>query len=425
MVQALEVAARAGWNAGAFAEAQQQIREAIRLAPAADHLRLYELLGDVMQFGDDAIDGYKQAYEQWRATPGGAPGVGARLLVKNLVVHGRWAGSVSRPLEPTEFNDMIAEAEPLVARSDDPTMVARLALAAAFKRTSEDLTDRNALDRLAARVVSAERVFQERGDHELQSESLDALGAIHRSAGDIEAALECDRRRIAMSDRLGVLERADAWSVAVWDLVYLGRFDEAVRTAAEAQRSMRPGEPRSMMCHVAAWAAYGAMLCGHWDEAVDYVELLVTLREEFGQVIGRFTTPGWLAGLRDPFIGKALSLMHAKPAWNWTIEELAKDVGLSRSVLAERFAGLVGMPPMYYLAKWRMQIASGLLSGDNTNIATVAAEVGYGSEAAFSRAFKKMVGVPPSAWRRRLDDDRSRRSIGPLSPDPGGGKPEH
>ena len=134
---------------------------------------------------------------------------------------------------------------------------------------------------------------------------------------------------------------------------------------------------------------------------------------------------GWLAGLRDPFVGKALSLMHAKPAWNWTIEELAKDVGLSRSVLAERFAGLVGMPPMYYLAKWRMQIASGLLSGDNTNIATVAAEVGYGSEAAFSRAFKKMVGVPPSAWRRRLDDDRSRRSIGPLSPDPWGGKPEH
>jgi AraC-like DNA-binding protein len=63
---------------------------------------------------------------------------------------------------------------------------------------------------------------------------------------------------------------------------------------------------------------------------------------------------------------------------------------------------------MYYLAKWRMQIASGLLSGGNSNIADVAAEVGYGSEAAFSRAFKKMVGIPPSAWRRRLDDDRSR-----------------
>jgi AraC-like DNA-binding protein len=97
--------------------------------------------------------------------------------------------------------------------------------------------------------------------------------------------------------------------------------------------------------------------------------------------------------------------MHAKPARNWTIEDLAKDVGLSRSVLAERFADLVGMPPMQYLAKWRMQIASGLLTGSNTNIAKVAAETGYGSEAAFSRAFKKMVGVPPSAWRHRLEHD--------------------
>lgn len=110
---------------------------------------------------------------------------------------------------------------------------------------------------------------------------------------------------------------------------------------------------------------------------------------------------GWLAGLRDPFVGKALSLLHARHALSWTIEDLAKDVGLSRSVLAERFTGLVGMPPMQYLAKWRMQIAAGLLSGGGTNMATIAAETGYGSEAAFSRAFKKLVGVPPSAWRRR------------------------
>jgi transcriptional regulator GlxA family with amidase domain len=105
--------------------------------------------------------------------------------------------------------------------------------------------------------------------------------------------------------------------------------------------------------------------------------------------------------LRDPFVGKALSLMHGAPVRNWTIEELGKKVGLSRSVLAERFAHLVGMPPMHYLARWRMQIAAGLLSGRNVGIATIAAETGYGSEAAFSRAFKKMLGMPSSAWRRR------------------------
>jgi AraC-like DNA-binding protein len=111
---------------------------------------------------------------------------------------------------------------------------------------------------------------------------------------------------------------------------------------------------------------------------------------------------GWLAGLRDPFVGKALSLLHARPERDWTIEQLAKDVGLSRSVLAERFADLVGMPPMHYLARWRMQIAAGLLNSGNTGMATIAAEIGYASEAAFSRAFKKMVGVPPSDWRRRV-----------------------
>ncbi|MFZ0621762.1 MAG: AraC family transcriptional regulator [Pseudolabrys sp.] len=110
---------------------------------------------------------------------------------------------------------------------------------------------------------------------------------------------------------------------------------------------------------------------------------------------------GWLAGLRDPFVGKALSLLHGAPAYSWTIEELAKQVGLSRSVLAERFTNLVGTPPLHYLAKWRMQIALGILSGGNANVASVAAEIGYESEAAFSRAFKKMMGIPPSSWRRR------------------------
>lgn len=109
---------------------------------------------------------------------------------------------------------------------------------------------------------------------------------------------------------------------------------------------------------------------------------------------------GWLAGLRDPHVGKALSLIHSDAETGWTIEALARNVGLSRSVLAERFAALVGMPPMHYVARWRMQIAAGLLT-QGVNIATIAADVGYGSEAAFSRAFKKLVGVSPSGWRAR------------------------
>ncbi|OHV89478.1 AraC family transcriptional regulator [Mesorhizobium sp. ORS 3428] len=108
---------------------------------------------------------------------------------------------------------------------------------------------------------------------------------------------------------------------------------------------------------------------------------------------------GWLAGLRDPHLSRALALIHDRPAHHWTIESLARECALSRTVLAERFARLIGIPPMHYLAKWRMQIASELLSTGNSNIANIAAEIGYESEAAFSRAFKKMIGVPPSAWR--------------------------
>ena len=110
---------------------------------------------------------------------------------------------------------------------------------------------------------------------------------------------------------------------------------------------------------------------------------------------------GWLAGLRDPFIGKALSLMHREPSRDWNMEDLARQIGQSRSVLAQRFTEIVGIPPMQYLAKWRMQIAAGQLSSGNANLDTIAAEIGYGSEAAFSRAFKKAVGMPPSAWRKR------------------------
>jgi AraC-like DNA-binding protein len=109
---------------------------------------------------------------------------------------------------------------------------------------------------------------------------------------------------------------------------------------------------------------------------------------------------GWLAGLRDPAVGQALAALHGQPAEPWTVERLARLVGLSRSVCAERFTELVGQPPMQYLALWRMQLASRLLV-EGGQVAAVAGAVGYESEAAFSRAFKKLVGQPPAMWRRR------------------------
>ncbi|UCH53327.1 MAG: AraC family transcriptional regulator [Pseudomonadota bacterium] len=109
---------------------------------------------------------------------------------------------------------------------------------------------------------------------------------------------------------------------------------------------------------------------------------------------------GWLAGLRDRFVGKALELMHAQPDKNWTVDDLAHDVGLSRSALHDRFVKFLGHPPMQYLANWRIQLGARLLRESNRTVATIALDVGYDSEAAFSRAFKRLVGMPPAAWRR-------------------------
>jgi AraC-like DNA-binding protein len=110
---------------------------------------------------------------------------------------------------------------------------------------------------------------------------------------------------------------------------------------------------------------------------------------------------GWLAGLRDPIAGRALAMLHDRPAAPWTLEQLAKDIGVSRSALADRFAHVVGQPPMRYLARWRMQLASRLLADGTAKVSAVALDVGYQSEAAFSRAFKEIVGVSPATWRRR------------------------
>ena len=109
---------------------------------------------------------------------------------------------------------------------------------------------------------------------------------------------------------------------------------------------------------------------------------------------------GWLAGVRDRYVGRALSLLHAHAVHPWTVDELARKVGLSRSALAQRFTDLLGQPPMQYLARWRMQIAAQELLTGRKSLAAVAEQIGYESEAAFSRAFRREFGMPPAGWRK-------------------------
>ena len=128
---------------------------------------------------------------------------------------------------------------------------------------------------------------------------------------------------------------------------------------------------------------------------------LVTLPED---------SQGWLAGLRDRFVGRAIALMHAAPEEPWSIEELSQRVGLSRSALHQRFADLVGQAPMQYLANWRIQVAASMLRDTACTVAAVAEHVGYDSQAAFARAFKRVLGQAPTVWRQKARSRGAGRS---------------
>lgn len=116
----------------------------------------------------------------------------------------------------------------------------------------------------------------------------------------------------------------------------------------------------------------------------------------------------WLAGMRDPLVGRALTLLHERPAEAWTTPLLAREVGASRSVLAERFVKVMGEPPMRYLTRQRLHRAGRRLRETSDGVARIAFDTGYESEAAFTRAFRRAYGQPPAAWRRTVREGASR-----------------
>ena len=163
-------------------------------------------------------------------------------------------------------------------------------------------------------------------------------------------------------------------SVASWLVTTL-------QHAAEESRAPRPGTD-ALLANLSEMLFIEAIRC--------YLE---TLPEQ---------ERGWLAGLRDPHVSRALGLMHGDPARAWTVEALGREVGLSRSALADRFTLLIGVPPMQYLTGWRLALAARALVDGAEPVIRVAERVGYESEAAFNRAFKREFGMPPAAWRRHV-----------------------
>lgn len=157
-----------------------------------------------------------------------------------------------------------------------------------------------------------------------------------------------------------------------------GWLESSIRYAVAEAASSRPG---------------GAGVLAKLSEVL-FIE---TLRRYMEQLPPGHT--GWFAGVRDQVVGKVLALMHARPAQSWTVESLATECGISRSVLAERFTHYVGQSPMHYLTRWRMALAAGMLQTSSMSITHVAQDVGYETEPGFSRAFRREFGAPPAAWR--------------------------
>ena len=156
-------------------------------------------------------------------------------------------------------------------------------------------------------------------------------------------------------------------------------LEASVRYALTEARSPRPG---------------GAGVLSKLAEVLVIEVLRLYVNEQ------RQDRTGWLAGLGDPIVGPALNAMHACTAQAWTLEELASSIGTSRSILAERFHSLVGSSPMRYLTQWRMLLAANLLCRSSAPLARIAEDVGYQTDTAFSRAFRREFGMPPAAWRR-------------------------
>jgi AraC-like DNA-binding protein len=168
-------------------------------------------------------------------------------------------------------------------------------------------------------------------------------------------------------------------------------LEASVRYALGEARSPRPG---------------GAGVLAKLAEVL-FIEVLRLYMNEQGE--GR---TGWLAGMGDRIVGAALTSLHQCPAQAWTLDELARAAGASRSVLAERFQHLVGSSPMQYLTQWRMLLAANLLCRSNAPLARIAEDVGYQTDTAFSRAFRREFGTPPAAWRRRQSKAEHAEAVG-------------
>ena len=225
-------------------------------------------------------------------------------------------------------------------------------------------------------LTSAARLPAQVVDHLVQAPDGSGLARLRYGGGGATTEVICGYIGCEVPDNPLLQTLPEILTLRIADGAWIEQsFQRAAREAA----SLRPGSA----------TALGKLAELLFIEAVRHYLDTSSNREQ-----------GWLAGLRDPQVGKALALLHGQHARHWTTEALASAVGLSRSAFAERFTQLIGQPPMRYLCHWRLLLAAQQLREGRT-LARIAEDIGYASEAALNRAFRQHFGLPPAAWRRR------------------------
>lgn len=238
-------------------------------------------------------------------------------------------------------------------------------------------------------LTSAARLPAQAVDHLVQAPDGSGLARLRYGGGGATTQVICGYIGCEVPDHPLLQTLPDTLTVRIADGAWI---EQSFQRAAVEAASQRPG---------------AAMALGKLAELL-FIE---AVRHYLDRLPGG--EQGWLAGLCDAQIGKALTLLHGQPARHWTTEALASAVGLSRSAFAERFSHLIGQPPMRYLCHWRLLLAAQQLR-EGRSLARIAEDVGYASEAALNRAFRQQFGLPPAAWRRRQSALAQRPADPPL-----------
>ena len=272
-VRFLERAGEVASRSGAYVEAGDYLYHAIELAPEADHLRLYEMLGDYLIVGDASLSAYRHALEVWRSTLSHEPLVGARLMRKLLTVLMRWWGTLSERMSREEMVKLRGETRQLVEATGDEYETWRLNTVELFW---SHWSRESALEGAPVQMeegLTAAAYFEERGDWAAFSEALDAYASCAADQGMYEEACAACRRRMSVSG-LSPNERYDALAMLVWRQTEAGKFATALETMKSAIAGRKSSEPVGLLEHAASWASFAAYLSGCWSDFAKLASLV-------------------------------------------------------------------------------------------------------------------------------------------------------